>query len=213
MHQIVMPIGYFNNRIPGGVKHKKYATRTVSRDPHGLFYKSKFAQMDFLESEISQCEKWLGSLGLNKNDKFITLIARDDNYLIEFSKYSSSDFKYHQHRNVDINSFNDTIPYLLEQNFWVFRMGKSMSKPLVLNHPKLIDYAFCNDANDLYEIWLFANAHFTISSGTGPDTIPNIYRRPTLFLNMVPLRYLHDYHYTLTVPKRLSWKKLAYRSH
>ena len=86
-------------------------------------------------------------------------------------------------------------------------MGKSMSKPMMLDHPKFVDYAFRQDATDLYEIWLFAHSNFTISSGTGPDTIPNIYRRPTLFLNMMPLRYLHDYHYTLTVPKRLTWEK------
>jgi putative glycosyltransferase (TIGR04372 family) len=57
----------------------------------------------------------------------------------------------------------------------------------------------------LLDIWLFSRCTACIGTGTGPDSFPNIYRRPTLFVNFLPLINLHHYHFTLTVPKNLSW--------
>ncbi|MDA8675822.1 TIGR04372 family glycosyltransferase [Alphaproteobacteria bacterium] len=81
-----------------------------------------------------------------------------------------------------------------------------MKKHLTINNQRYFEFIKTTNASDLIEIWLFAHCIFCVTTGTGPDTLPNVYRRPTLFLNMLPLLYLHDYHHTLTVPKHLSWK-------
>ena len=85
-------------------------------------------------------------------------------------------------------------------------MGKTVNKKVSINHPKIIDYPFCPDKNDLLDVWLFANCDLCISTATGPDLISDIYRRPILFLNYLPLIDMFSWSKTLNHPKYLVWK-------
>lgn len=204
--QWVMPLAYFNKIIKGGGVHSKYATLHRSRDVNGWLHKSKNAQIAFTKEETEICSSFLSNVGLAPTDEFVTLIVRDSSYLENFEYKGSTDFNYHSYRNADIETFKSAIEYLTKNNLSVFCMGKSNKRLNDLSNPRVIHFNDSANANDLIEVWLFANCKFCISTGTGPDTLPSVYRRPTIFLNFLPILYLHDYHHTLTVPKNLKWK-------
>jgi putative glycosyltransferase (TIGR04372 family) len=53
----------------------------------------------------------------------------------------------------------------------------------------VIDYATNGMRSDFMDIYLGAKCEFCISVGTGFDAIPIIFRRPVVYVNMVPVGY------------------------
>jgi len=84
-------------------------------------------------------------------------------------------------------------------------MGKHMERPMHSDSQRIIDYAFSDERCDFLDIWLMANCAFCISTGTGLDVIATIFRRPTLYLNFLPLGDIWSSQYCVTVPKKLYW--------
>ena len=199
------PVSYFDSKVPIGKKLVRSATLAKSRDVTGLFYQTTKAQLAFTEDEAEFCKDWMRSHGISDGKDFVCLMCRDSNYLLKESRFAGEDFSYHDYRNADIGTFKKSIEYLNSKGVWVIRMGRNMQVRNDINNKRYIDYANCDGASDLLDIWLFSNCTACIGTGTGPDNFPNVYRRPTLFVNFLPLINLHHYHFTLTVPKNLSW--------
>ena len=68
-------------------------------------------------------------------------------------------------------------------------------------------YNNSNIKSDFMDIWLFANCTLCISTGTGPDLVSDVYRRPLLFLNYLPLGLMISWSNAMQVPKNIYWKK------
>ena len=63
-----------------------------------------------------------------------------------------------------------------------FRMGVVVEKPLRSKNPKIIDYANSNLRSDFMDIYLGANCSFCITTGFGFEELPNIFRKPLVYL-------------------------------
>tara|TARA_B100001964_G_scaffold141643_1_gene156119 strand:- start:147 stop:722 length:576 start_codon:yes stop_codon:yes gene_type:complete len=59
-------------------------------------------------------------------------------------------------------------------------MGVKVLKPLISSNPKIIDYANLKIRNDFMDIYLGAKCSFCISTASGFDEIPTIFRKPTI---------------------------------
>ena len=94
---------------------------------------------------------------------------------------------------------------LAERGYWVFRMGKVVSSRLSLGHPRVVDYATSAQRSDFLDIWLMAHCYFAISTGLGLDSIADIFRKPMVFVNYLPILDLEAWGPYITVPKHLSW--------
>jgi putative glycosyltransferase (TIGR04372 family) len=70
----------------------------------------------------------------------------------------------------------------------------------------LIDYSFDDSRSDFLDYWLFASGIGTISTGTGPDNISLLHKKPILFLNALPLSLFYSFADCIWVPKNLKWK-------
>jgi putative glycosyltransferase (TIGR04372 family) len=66
-------------------------------------------------------------------------------------------------------------------------MGASVESPMLTNNPKVIDYASNGMRSEFLDIFLGAHCAFCISSGTGFDAIPYIFRRPIAYVNIAPV--------------------------
>jgi len=86
-------------------------------------------------------------------------------------------------------------------------MGKSVNNRVSIKHPRVIDYPFHPERSDFLDVWLFANCDLCISTGSGPDTISDVYRKPIIFLNYLPLNTMFSWSKALTHPKHLVWEK------
>jgi putative glycosyltransferase (TIGR04372 family) len=87
-------------------------------------------------------------------------------------------------------------------------MGKVSNQPVQISHPNLIDYPFITDQRDLMDIWLARHSVLFISTATGLDILPGIYKNPpSLYVNALPLTHLHSSHYSTWTPKHLLWRE------
>ena len=142
---------------------------------------------------------------MSSGDKYICLVARDSGYKNMYQRHIKSDWSYHDYRNSEIDGYSQAIQGLIDGGYWVLRMGKGATKPLNFNHPRVFDYAFTSDRSDFLDIWLMARAFFSISSGTGLDTVSTVYRRPVVYVDYLPLQMMVSYNSTITAPKIFYW--------
>ncbi len=152
-------------------------------DKAGLIMKHP-VDIKFNKSEITEGERFLTSCGLNQDSKYICLNVRDSAYL---SQNRKKDFTKHELRNSDIDTYIESIKVLIEAGYVVFRMGSVFENQVGFNSPLFFDYASNGMRTEFLDIFLGANCTFCISTGSGWDEIPRIFKRPTLYVNVVPI--------------------------
>ena len=79
-------------------------------------------------------------------------------------------------------------------------MGAVVEKPFNLKNPKIIDYANSNLRSDFMDIYLGAKCNFCISTGSGFQCLPALFRKPIIDLS-VPLgdKMTHSEKYLLMI--------------
>jgi putative glycosyltransferase (TIGR04372 family) len=185
-------------KIPQLKRHLIGDNISGDRDVLNLFNKYN-AEIKFTTSEIKIAENTLRSMGIPKNGKFICLIVRDSAYLEKTIK--GVNWNYHNYRYSNIQNFQLASEMLANKGYFVIRMGSKVKNSFITNSSNVIDYANSKFRNDFMDRYLGANCRFCISTGTGYDSIPLIFRKPIVYVNLVPLGYIPSYskyHFALT---------------
>lgn len=165
------------------------------RDTNNFLEKGR-PYISFTQEEEVKGEKILEKFGIRRNDKFVCLLVRDSGYLqrhTEVFKKNSSRWAYHDYRNGDIDKYILACEELTKRGYYIFRMGINVLKPLKSNNPKIIDYANL-DRSDFMDIYLGSKCTFCISTAAGFDEIPNIFRRPIVYVGYTPIALMETHH-------------------
>lgn len=184
---IINPILIVNRTIPFGNDHVIPNCITFSgtgRDINNLI-DDVGIHIYFTDDEQKKGEKYLRAMGIPKGESYVCLIVRDDKYLT--SKIYTKDWSYHNYRDSDSDNYVLAVEELAKRGFYVVRMGQKVNKVLKSSNTKVIDYANNGMRSDFMDIYLCANCAFTLSSGTGLDAIPILYRRPIVYVNNPPI--------------------------
>jgi putative glycosyltransferase (TIGR04372 family) len=152
-------------------------------DQRGLWSSSE-TNLRFTKYEVEQGEKFLTSINCTSQN-YVCLIVRDSTYLKTIRKDKS--FSFHDFRDAEINSYRQAAETLTSLGYTVVRMGQIVGSPLVSENPKIIDYATNGMRSEFLDVYLGANCKFCISTGTGWDVIPTVFRRPVLYSNLLPV--------------------------
>lgn len=187
---ILKPLHKINRMIPGGDIHEVGNNTSGDRDVHNLLDRSS-PHLEFTENEKSRGESGLRNIGIPVGARFVCLAVRDSAYLDMHLK--DCDFSYHNYRDSNIQNYILAAEYLASRGYYVVRMGAKVKEPMKCNNPKIIDYATNGMRSDFMDIYLGAKCAFCISVGTGFDAIPQIFRRPIAYVNLVPVGYFHSY--------------------
>lgn len=182
--KFVLLLGVVNRSIRGWEPHA-IDTAQVDRDIHNLFEKYP-PQMSFTARELARGRAGLRALGIPDGAKWVYLIVRDS------AKHPQ--LPYHSYRNAEIAAHAPAALALAERGYYVVRMGKNVAEPMPVRHPRIIDFAMRTPHDDFMAMYLGAHCAFCVSTGTGPDAIPVIFRRPVCYVNYVPIEYLQTYH-------------------
>ena len=166
-----------------GFFKEDHAFETTARDRHGLSDSSE-PILKFNSDELERGEKFLKSYGLDSESKFVCLHVRDSAYL------NDKKHDYHNFRNSNIETFKLACDFLASKNIFVFRMGKKVSKKISFENEKIIDYANCGNRSDFLDIFLGSRCTFWLATGSGIDSLAQIFRRPIAFVNQVPIGYI-----------------------
>ena len=204
VHPVVAYLFAANRLLPGGQIHQIVPARhrTASRDKRGIFSHVS-PQLRFTEDEEKSGLDYLLKVGCKDGAKVVCLVIRDQSYLKQIQ--GERDWSYHDFRDTKIEDYRDCALALAEKGYWVFRMGKVVSSGFGVEHSRIIDYARSPDRSDFLDVWLMSKCFFAISTGLGLDSIADIFRRPQVFVNYLPLMDLEAWGDYITVPKILSW--------
>ncbi|VFM96145.1 MAG: putative glycosyltransferase, TIGR04372 family [Candidatus Kentron sp. G] len=188
---IVVPIVRSNLLIPGGDIHRipvdpglsiHPANTQHDRDVHNLL--DRFVpHLGFTEEEETRGRAGLRAMGIPEGAPFICMIVRDSAYRPEHVDDRS-------HRDSNVQNYILAAEELADRGYYVLRMGAKVHEKIKSAHSMVIDYATNGMRSDFMDIYLGAKCHFCISTGTGYDSIPVIFRRPIAYVNLVPLGYL-----------------------
>ena len=179
---IFYPLMVTNRIIPGGGDHE-IATSSNDRDVNNL-YDETLPHLSFTKEEENRGEMGLLELGIPADSKFICLTVRDSAYLPELS--------YHSYRDGDINKYILASEKMADRGYYVIRMGAKVNEKLKSQNPRIIDYAANGARSEFMDIFLGAKCTFCISTSTGFDAIPTIFRRPIVFIT-VPIGYIYTF--------------------
>ncbi len=151
--------------------------------------------LTFKPKEINRGMSLLKNLGVEDGQKFVCLHVRDSSYLAKswnhFGYSQGHDWSHHDYRNSKISTYVAAAEALADAGYTVFRMGEIVEKPLNSKHPGVIDYATNGMRTEFLDIFLGAHCTFCVSTGSGWDSIPQIFRRPSLYVNLLPV-FPHD---------------------
>jgi putative glycosyltransferase (TIGR04372 family) len=190
-----------SRRLPGGTKN---SIQHHDRDAYALFDKMP-PHLSFTSDEILEGEKFLDSVRTHPGQKFICLAVRDSSYKRE--QFGDRDVAKDDYRNNNIDNYQKVAEQLAKDGYLVFRMGAKVERPFVADSPLVIDYASNGMRSEFLDIYLGANCELFISSVLGIDSIPEIFRRPRLLTNYIPVGNFGKYGpRDLIIPKQY-WLK------
>jgi len=140
----------------------------------------------FNSREISAGKDFLRSVC--PTEKFICLNIRDASFdLRRFSTEATRLARREEYRNSKSWTYLQASEVLANLNFTVIRMGSIVKEPLASKHPRVIDYATNGMRREFLDIFLASQCAFSISTGTGWDSVPLIFRRPVIYVNCLPI--------------------------
>ena len=156
--------------------------RNLEIDRDGLLL-LRSQKLEFNSKELSSGQKFLDEAQVI-DSKFVCLNVRDSEYLTNQMGYQVHK---HNYRDTDIKTYAVAAEALAEMGYTVFRMGAIVKVPLISRHPRVIDYATNGMRTEFLDIFLGAHCTFAVSTGSGWDSVPRIFRRPVMFVNHLPI--------------------------
>jgi len=131
---------------------------------------------------FTKSEEMIGSQILENTERnFICLNVRDSAYDHHLGRSENFIRKI---RNSNIDDYKGAIEYLVNNNILVFRMGLAVEKTIEIINTNFIDYASNGLRTELLDIFLGAKCKFAVSTGSGWDAIPEMFKRPILEVNV-----------------------------
>ena len=181
--------GWLLNDISKRIKSADFYQESTAVDKEGRLI-SFPPVLSFSETEMHLGDEFLSKNDVSSREKFVCLNVRDSSFLTnsenpDWSKHR--DWSYHNYRDSEISTYVAAAEALAEMGYTVFRMGASVNEPLISTHPRVIDYATNGMRTEFLDIFLGAHCSFCVSTGTGWDSFPQIFRRPSLYVNLVPI--------------------------
>jgi putative glycosyltransferase (TIGR04372 family) len=148
-------------------------------------------------------------MGVPDGALFVCFHARDPLYLE--SIYPKSNCHYHDYRDSNIHSYAIAAEELTKRGYYAVRMGAVVKEELRLSNPCIIDYPNNGHRSDFMDIYLGAKCTFFITSGTGIDAIPEIFRRPLVVVNYVPLEFVRSWNASHITIFKKHWLRTEHR--
>ena len=183
------PLSRLNKMFPGGAIHEIGDNSKGDRDVHNLYEKFS-THLLFSENEERHGSARLREMGIPEDGRFVCLIVRDEVYL---NSHIKNDWSYHNYRDSPIEDYTLAALELSRRGYYVIRMGAKVKRPIAINEEKIIDYATNGMRSDFMDIYLGSKCFFCVSTGAGWDAVPQIFRKPIVYVNYVPLGYMCTY--------------------
>jgi len=156
-----------------------------------VLFDKTLPHLSFEKDEIAQGERFLENLRRFPGQKHVCLAVRDGSY--KHDQFDDRDPKRDEYRNNDINNYEEVARTLASEGYLVFRMGAKVQRPFDVESDGVFDYASNGMRSDFLDVYLSASCQVFISSVLGIDSIAEIFRRPRVLTNYIPIANFGKY--------------------
>ena len=115
-------------------------------------------------------------LGIPQGAPIVTLHVREGGYLPQFN---------YDHRYSDITNYFPAVEYLIQQGYWVVRIGDTEMRPIDASSEQFIDLPFHSKYSELADPYLISKSRFVLGTSSGPWAVARGFNIPTLLTNGV----------------------------
>ena len=186
---LIEPLARVNEIIPGGKIHEALS-RHSGRDIRNLFDRFE-PYLKFTDEEEKYGQSKLLEIGIPFGNPYVCLNVRDNAYL---SNHQTPDIGfYYSYRDGDIQNYLLAAEELVRRGYCVIRMGAVVNKSFISNNSKIIDYATSDLRTDFMDVYLGSKCSFCITTGSGWDGIAEVFRKPLIEVNLVPIGRARTY--------------------
>ncbi len=154
----------------------------------------------FTDQEVREARQQIDRAGQDPTAPHVCFLVRDPAYL---QSVVPGDHSAHDFRDSDIAKFIPAMHWLADQGVVVYRMGSVVRDPIAETDPRIVDYATDGMRSELLDIWLSATCEFFVSTGTGLDSVANVFRRTRVFADLGQLMGLNLSFDTVSIVKLL----------
>ncbi len=183
LYDLVYWIAWVNLEIPGFEAHH-YIHPHPARDIYGLS-DDTLPPVVFNLKEEEHGAVLLRRMGIPPGSRIVCFHGRDNAYLK--AAQPTEDWEYHNHRDVDINTYALAIKELVARGYYCIRMGRVVNQAFIWKDPHVIDYAMSPWRSDFADMYLISRCHFYIGTSCGMDGVAWFFRKPLIVLNMIPM--------------------------
>ena len=185
----MQPVNVATDHVPGGSIHQAWSSQ-ADRDVHNLLDRTS-TRLQFTAEEDAWGQAQLRAMGIPLHAPFVCLIVRDSAFEESIQYRPAATPNVHTYRNCDIQNFVLASEELARRGYWVIRMGAKVHEAIRSRYPMIVDYATKGIRTDFMDVYLGATCTFCLSTGTGWDDIPTMFRRPMAFVSHSPLADLN----------------------
>ena len=148
---------------------------------HALFIETLKDQKPIFHYALSDSEIERGNLlraqfGIPPAAAIVTLHVRERGY---FGKDEGGDF----YRNSNIQHYLPALQYLIDQGFYVVRLGDKSMTRIPIHSPRMIDVPHHSVSSDFADAYFTSVSKFFIGCGSGPDNLATGFGIPVLYMN------------------------------
>ncbi|MBH68452.1 MAG: hypothetical protein CMM58_08875 [Rhodospirillaceae bacterium] len=142
-----------------------------------------------------QRDNFFSELAITDDDRIITVHVREGTYL--------SSLDYHSFRYMTLKNYKPAVDYLLNQGYWVVRLGDKTSTSFDIDNPKFLDLPNYKDYEDFMDLAVISRAYFALSCPSGPEASARALGTPSLLLNNIFNTMHTNNEYDLMQPKTI----------
>ena len=205
---LVEPVDRLSRLLPGRKAHVIPWRNHQGRDVNGVLVRVP-PHLTFLPEEEELGQAGLRALGVAQKKPFVCFHNRDSAYMDRI--FYGGDWQYHDYRNSKIQNYLLAAEQLALRGYYVIRMGAVVKETLSISSSRIIDYATNGYRNDFMDIYLGAKCTFFITSGTGIDAVPEIFRRALVIVNYVPLEHVRSWNTNYLTIFKKHWLRKEHR--
>jgi putative glycosyltransferase (TIGR04372 family) len=140
--------------------------------------------IDFSETQKKYGESLFKKMPVSQNKKIVTIFARDSSFLD--NKFPKEDWSYHSSRNADIETFVDSIKYLISEGYVVIRIGSEYSKKLNFIDENYFEYSLSKFKSSFMDLYLVKMSSFVLGTTSGAIDISTVFNVPLVGVNFAP---------------------------
>lgn len=156
---------------------------------------------------LSNGNKILEQLGLPKGAWFVPFHARDPSFLQNVDPKFENNYT---HRNVNVDDYSLALEAIIKRGGWCIRIGSQKTIPLskkLISLGKVIDYPHSPFVSDAMDIFLLSQGRFCLCCNSGPATVPSVFNKPIVKVQVSPIWSLAYRDHDLIIPKLNYLKK------